>query len=61
MMNEKVNTAMNTQIKEELESAYIYYSMAAYFHNKGLDGMAQWMKMLLNNGKLGEYGESLGR
>ncbi len=36
--------AMNQQIKYELESYYIYLSMAAYFHAKNLDGMAHWMR-----------------
>ena len=36
---------MNEQIKHELESAYLYLSMAAYFHFLGLDGMAQWMRV----------------
>jgi ferritin len=44
MINQKIRDAFNRQIKEELESAYIYMSMAAYFHSQGLDGMAQWMK-----------------
>ena len=35
---------MNEQIKHETFSAYLYFSMAAYFHAKSLDGMAQWMK-----------------
>lgn len=35
---------MNEQIKNELESAYIYHSMAAYFHSINLDGMAHWMR-----------------
>ena len=35
---------MNEQIKNELESYYIYLSMAAYFHEQSLDGMAQWMR-----------------
>ena len=36
---------MNTQIKYELESAYIYLSMAAYFESITLPGMAHWMKI----------------
>jgi len=44
MINKKINQEFNQQIKEELESAYIYLSMAGYFHSQGLDGMAQWMK-----------------
>jgi ferritin len=35
---------MNEQIKHELESYYIYLSMAAYFHSQNMDGMAQWMR-----------------
>lgn len=44
MINEKVEKAFNEQIKHELESAYIYLSMAAYFHHINLDGMAAWMQ-----------------
>lgn len=44
MISEKMQKAFNDQIKNELESAYIYLSMAAYFHSEGLDGMAQWMR-----------------
>ncbi len=45
MIPEKVNAAMNEQIKNELESYYIYLSMAAYFHSISLDGMAHWMRV----------------
>lgn len=44
MMKEKIATAMNLQIKNELESAYLYLSMSSYFHSTGLDGMAHWMR-----------------
>ena len=44
MIGEKLSQAMNDQIKNELESYYIYLSMAAYFHGVGLDGMAHWMR-----------------
>lgn len=44
MICEKIRDAMNEQIKHELESFYIYLSMAAYFHEQGLDGMAHWMR-----------------
>jgi len=43
MINEKIRKAFNEQINHELYSAYLYYSMAAYLHSIGLDGMAQWM------------------
>jgi ferritin len=44
MIGEKLSLALNQQIKHELESAYIYLSMAAYFHSANLDGMAHWMR-----------------
>jgi ferritin len=44
MIGEKTKNAMNEQIKYELESFYIYLSMAAYFHGRNLDGMAHWMR-----------------
>jgi len=44
MISERIQQAMNDQIQHETFSAYLYFSMAAFFHTKGLDGMAQWMK-----------------
>ncbi len=44
MFNQKVQDALNDQIQREMESAYIYLSMAAYFDSVGLPGMAQWMR-----------------
>lgn len=44
MISKKMSDAMNEQIKNEFESAYLYLSMVAYFQTEGLDGMAQWMK-----------------
>lgn len=43
MIGTKMEAAFNEQIKEELASAYLYLSMAAYFHAQNLDGMAHWM------------------
>lgn len=37
--------AFNDQIKAELESAYLYLSMAAYFEDENLPGFAHWMRM----------------
>ena len=45
MINEKIEKAFNEQINNEIFSAYLYYSMSAYFHSIGLDGMAQWIKV----------------
>jgi len=44
MIGKRLETAINEQIKNELESYYIYLSMAAYFHSTNLDGMAHWMR-----------------
>ncbi len=45
MFSRKVQDAVNDQIQRELESAYIYLSMAAYFDSVNLPGFAQWMKV----------------
>jgi ferritin len=45
MFNKKIQDAINAQIKREMESAYIYFSMAAYFDSVNLPGFAHWMKM----------------
>lgn len=44
MIDQTVENALNEQIKNELYSAYLYLSMAAYFEAENLPGMAQWMK-----------------
>jgi len=44
MIPDRLVKAINEQIKNEMESAYIYLSMAAYFHSVSLDGMAHWMR-----------------
>lgn len=45
MLPTKIEEAFNEQIKHELESAYIYLSMAAWLHKKGFDGIAQWYRV----------------
>ena len=45
MINEKIQQAMNEQIKHEFESAYLYLAMSAWFTAQGWDGMAQWMRV----------------
>ena len=44
MIGDRLAQAMNDQIKVELESYYIYLSMAAWFHDLSLDGMGKWMR-----------------
>ncbi|MBU1974977.1 MAG: ferritin [Nanoarchaeota archaeon] len=43
-MKPTIQKALNKQINEEMESSYLYLSMAAYFEDQNLAGMAQWMK-----------------
>ena len=43
-IGKKMNDALNAQIKKEIDSAYIYLGMAAYFDAKNLKGFAHWMK-----------------
>jgi len=44
-VNKKIEKALNEQLNAELYSAYLYYSMSAYFHSINLEGMATWMKV----------------
>jgi ferritin len=44
MMSKKLYTVLNNQVKYELDSAYIYLSMAAYCEANNLDGFAAWLK-----------------
>jgi ferritin len=45
LIGEKLAKALNDQIKEEFESAYLYLSMAAHFDDADLPGFAAWMKI----------------
>lgn len=51
MLKEEMQTALNVQIQEELQSAYIYLAMSAEADRLGLPGFANWFKM--------QYGEEL--
>lgn len=42
MLNKKLEEALNAQINAEMWSAYLYLSMAAYCHENGNPGMANW-------------------
>jgi ferritin len=43
MLNEKVEKALNEQIKKELYSEYLYMSMSAYCESIDLPGMAKFL------------------
>ena len=45
MLKDAVHARMNEQLKHELSSAYVYFSMAAYFESISLKGFAHWMQM----------------
>jgi ferritin len=45
MLTQKVQDAINDQINAELYSAYLYYSMAAYFESISLKGFSHWMRV----------------
>ncbi len=44
MIPKKIEDAFSEQVKFELESAYIYLAMAAYFDAEGFEGMGRWMR-----------------
>jgi len=44
MLNTNLLNAMNDQIGKEIESSYLYLSMAAHFEAGNWPGFAQWMK-----------------
>lgn len=45
MISQALQDALNEQINNELYSAYLYLSMAAYFENRNLPGFAHWMRV----------------
>jgi ferritin len=47
-LSKKMQDALNKQINEELASAYIYLSMAAYCESINLGGFAHWMQVQTN-------------
>lgn len=44
MPSEGLQKAMNDQVRKELESAYIYMSMAAWMEDKNLPGFGAWLR-----------------
>jgi ferritin len=45
MLNEEIAKGINDQLNAELYSAYLYYSMAAYFESLSLKGFAHWLRV----------------
>lgn len=44
MLSEKIQDAFNDQLNAETFSAYLYWSMSAYFEDLNLVGFASWMR-----------------
>lgn len=51
MISQKMQDAINEQIKNEIYSAYLYLSMSAHFEANNLSGFANWMRV--------QYGEEM--
>lgn len=45
MLKEKINKAFNAQVTKEIYSAYLYFSMCAFFDNINLKGFSNWMRV----------------
>ena len=45
MMSQKMQNALNEQLKAELSSAYLYMSISNYFDELNLDGFARWFRV----------------
>ena len=45
LLSEKVQAALNEQIKDELYAAYLYLAMTGYFKAMNLDGFAHWFDL----------------
>lgn len=43
MLKPAIEKALNEQLKEEMNSFYIYLAMSAYLESKNFPGMASWM------------------
>ncbi len=52
MLSNAIQSALNDEINLELQSAYVYFSMAAWFERENLPGCAHWMEL--------QYGEEQG-
>lgn len=45
MIHKELETALNSQINQELTASYNYLGMSIYFDGENLDGFATWMLM----------------
>lgn len=42
MLSKKVADLLNNQVNKELYSAYLYLDFENYYHDKSLEGFANW-------------------
>ena len=45
MLSDRLQDALNEQMKNEFFSAYLYMAMAGYFQSEDLPGFATWMRV----------------
>ncbi len=45
MLSKTIHQAFNNQIKDELESAYLYLAMSSYCNAQSFFGFAKWLRM----------------
>lgn len=45
MLTKEVATALNQQINNEFQAAYLYLAMSSYCESRNLSGMAHWLRM----------------
>lgn len=45
MLKKEISELINKQVNKELYSAYLYLDFANFFHDKGLDGFANWYEI----------------
>ncbi|HUS47598.1 MAG TPA: ferritin-like domain-containing protein, partial [Phycisphaerae bacterium] len=45
MIAKKIEDAFNDQLNAETYSAYLYWSMSAYFESINFRGLARWMRV----------------
>jgi len=45
MLSQKLQDALNEQMKNEFFSAYLYMAMSGYFQEENLPGIANWMRV----------------
>ena len=55
MIKQKVEAALNEQMKKEFYSSYLYLSMAAHFESLNFNGFAHWMRIQSQE----EYGHAV--